>query len=480
MEILFLKVLLLGASLTGLFYSLVDFCFYGYRGLEKPNFVIILADDMGWGDLGANWAETKDTPQLDKMASEGMRFVDFHAPASTCSPSRASLLTGRLGVRNGVTHNFAISSVGGLPLNETTLAQVLQETGYITGMIGKWHLGHHGPYQPNFRGFSYYFGIPYSHDMGCSDTPGYNHPPCPACPPAAAPLQSDSGQPFFLYLALTHMHVPLTVTHQSADLKGQRVYRESLQEMDNLVGRIKNKVDSTVKANTFLWFTGDNGPWSQKCELSGNAGPFTGLWQTNRGGSSTKQTTWEGGHRVPAIAYWPNKVPANVTSTALLSVLDIFPTVVSLAKASLPPRRHFDGLDVSDILFGDSQNGHRVLFHPNSGAAGSYGALQTIRLGQYKAFYITGGAKACDGSLGPEQHHKLPLIFNLQEDPAECVPLDSSSAIYQEMLPKITEVLVDILQDISGDNTSVADYSHDPSVIPCCSTLKIACRCQLM
>ncbi|XP_036609997.1 arylsulfatase G isoform X2 [Trichosurus vulpecula] len=477
---LFLKVLLLGASFTGLLYSLVDFRFYGKTGLKRPNFVIILADDVGWGDLGANWAETKDTPQLDKMASEGMRFVDFHAPASTCSPSRASLLTGRLGVRNGVTHNFAISSVGGLPLNETTLAQVLQEAGYVTGMIGKWHLGHHGLYQPNFRGFSYYFGIPYSHDMGCSDTPGYNHPPCPACPPAVALSQSDSSQPFFLYLALTHMHVPLTVTRQSADLSGQRLYGESLREMDSLVGRIKDKVDSTVKENTFLWFTGDNGPWSQKCELAGNVGPFAGLWQTNRGGSSAKQTTWEGGHRVPAIAYWPNRVPANVTSTALLSVLDIFPTIASLAKVSLPPRRHFDGLDISEVLFGHSQNGQRALFHPNSGAAGSYGALETVRLGQYKAFYITGGAKACDGSLGPEQHHKLPLLFNLQEDPAECAPLDSSSAVYQDILPKVTEVLADVLQDISGDNTSVADYSHDPSVIPCCNALEIACRCQLL
>ncbi|XP_056673235.1 arylsulfatase G isoform X2 [Monodelphis domestica] len=525
MEGLFLKVLLLGASLTGLLFSLVDFHFFWKTGLQRPNFIIILTDDMGWGDLGANWAETKDTPQLDRMAAEGMRFVDFHAPASTCSPSRASLLTGRLGLRNGVTHNFAITSVGGLPLNETTLAQVLQEAGYITGMIGKWHLGHHGLYQPNFRGFSYYFGIPYSHDMGCSDTPGYNHPPCPACPPAVTvsespgencyldvglPLYenlliveqpanlmnlaekfaekaiefiqqaSDSGRPFFLYLALTHMHVPLTVTHQSADLPGQRVYKDSLWEMDNLVGRIKDKVDSISKENTFLWFTGDNGPWSQKCELAGHVGPFTGLWQMNRGGSSAKQTTWEGGHRVPAIAYWPGRVPANVTSTALLSVLDIFPTIASLAQVSLPPQRHFDGLDISEVLFGHSQTGHRVLFHPNSGAAGSFGALETIRLEQYKAFYITGGAEACDGSLGPEQHHELPLIFNLQEDPAECAPLDSSSTVYQNILNEVMGALVDVLEDITSDNISVADYSHDSSVIPCCNALKMACRCQLL
>ncbi|XP_066877265.1 arylsulfatase G isoform X2 [Kogia breviceps] len=430
----FLKVLLVGASLLGCLYPLVDFSSSGETRDQKPNFVIILADDMGWGDLGANWAETKDTANLDKMAAEGMRFVDFHAAASTCSPSRAALLTGRLGLRNGVPRNFAVASVGGLPLNETTLAEVLQRAGYVTALIGKWHLGHHGSYHPNFRGFDYYFGIPYSHDMGCTDTPGYNHPPCPACPRGGRPSRglekgcysdvalplyenlniveqpvnlsglaqkyaekatqfiqwaSASGRPFLLYVGLAHMHVPLSRNPLSAEAGGRRPYSAALREMDSLVGRIKDKVDLTAKNNTFLWFTGDNGPWAQKCELAGSVGPFTGLWQTRQGGSAAKQTTWEGGHRVPALAYWPGRVPANATSTALLSVLDIFPTVVALAGASLPQGRHFDGLDASEVLFGGAQAGHRVLFHPNSGAAGEDGALQTVRLERYKAFFVT-------------------------------------------------------------------------------------------
>ncbi|XP_012893353.1 PREDICTED: arylsulfatase G isoform X2 [Dipodomys ordii] len=363
-----LKVLLVGVSFSGFFYPLVDFGIRGKKMGQKPNIVIILADDMGWGDLGANWAETKDTPNLDKMASEGMRFVDFHAAASTCSPSRASLLTGRLGLRNGVTHNFAVTSVGGLPLNETTLAEVLRQAGYVTGMIGKWHLGHHGSYHPNFRGFDYYFGIPYSHDMGCTDTPGYNHPPCPPCPldagssrslerdcytEVALPLYenlniveqpvnlsslaekyaekaaqfiqqaSTSGRPFLLYLGLAHMHVPLPEIQPSVNPGSQTPYRAALREMDHLVGQIKDKVDHTAKENTFLWFTGDNGPWAQKCELAGSMGPFTGLWQTHQGGSPAKQTTWEGGHRVPALAYWPGRVPGNVTSPALLRCCSI-------------------------------------------------------------------------------------------------------------------------------------------------------------
>ncbi|XP_070250569.1 arylsulfatase G isoform X1 [Myotis yumanensis] len=520
---LFLKVLLVGVSFLGCLYPLVDFCFSGETRAPKPNFVIILADDMGWGDLGANWAETKDTANLDQMAAEGMRFVDFHAAASTCSPSRAALLTGRLGLRNGVTHNFAVTSVGGLPLNETTLAEVLQQAGYVTGMIGKWHLGHHSSYHPNFRGFDYYFGIPYSHDMGCTDSPGYDLPPCPACPRGEGPSRSPdrdcytdvalplyenlriveqpvnlsslahryaekatqfiqrasaSGRPFLLYVGLAHMHVPLTRTQLSADPQGRAPYAAGLREMDGLVGQIKDGADRTAKGNTFLWFTGDNGPWAQKCELAGSVGPFTGSWQVPRGGSPAKQTTWEGGHRVPAVAYWPGRVPGNVTSAALLSVLDIFPTVVALAGASLPRGRHFDGLDASDVLFGGSQTGHRVLFHPNSGAAGEYGALQTVRLERYKAFYITGGARACDGSVGPARSHEPPLIFNLEDDVTEAVPLDTGSAEYQRVLPQVREVLADVLHDIAGDNVSRADYSQDPAAAPCCDPHQTVCRCQ--
>ncbi|XP_004693415.1 PREDICTED: arylsulfatase G isoform X3 [Condylura cristata] len=520
---LFLKVLLVGLSSLGCLYPLVDFGSQGKAGGQKPNFVIILADDMGWGDLGANWAETKDTTNLDKMAAEGMRFVDFHAAASTCSPSRASLLTGRLGLRNGVTHNFAVTSVGGLPLNETTLAEVLQQAGYLTGMIGKWHLGHHGAHHPNFRGFDYYFGIPYSHDMGCTDSPGYNHPPCPACPRGAGPSRrpgrdcytdvalplyenldiveqpvnlssltqkysekatwfiqraSTSGRPFLLYMGLAHMHVPLSRTQRSADARGAAPYRASLREMDNLVGQIKDEVDRTAKENTFLWFTGDNGPWAQKCELAGSTGPFSGSWQTRQGGSSAKQTTWEGGHRVPALAYWPGTVPGNVTSAALLSVLDIFPTVLALAGAALPPGRSFDGLDASAVLLGKSQTGHQVLFHPNSGAAGEYGALQTVRLERYKAFYITGGAQACDGRTGPEQLQDPPLIFNLEDDGAEAEPLDRGGAEYRGVLPRVRQALADVLRDVAGDRTSRADYTRAPSATPCCNPHRAACRCQ--
>ncbi|XP_068120014.1 arylsulfatase G-like [Hyperolius riggenbachi] len=477
---------------------------------EKPNFIIILADDMGWGDLGANMGkEATNTPHLDKMASKGLRLLDFHSAASTCSPSRASLLTGRLGIRNGVTHNFAITSLGGLPLNETTLAEVLQQSGYVTGLIGKWHLGHQRLYHPNGRGFQYYYGIPYSNDMGCTDSAGYNYPPCPSCPHKSArspggcntklalPLLENAQiveqpvnltsltsryaekaadfirdaraqkRPYFLYVALAHMHVPLSIGPSKTP------YGDSLREMDWLVGQITANADS----HTLIWFTGDNGPWAQKCDLAGSVGPYMGVWQTAQGGSAAKQTTWEGGHRVATIVYWPGVVAANSTSLALLSMLDIFPTIVTLANATLPTNRRYDGKDISAVLHGESQHGERIIYHPNSGAAGKIGNIEALRLGQYKAYYTTGGAMSCDGQTGPEQQHDPPLVFNIEQDPQEGTPLDKQSVEFQQVLPQIEAAMFHLHEDLRSDNVSIADYSQNPSAMICCNPKHTVCRC---
>ncbi|XP_026993413.1 arylsulfatase G isoform X3 [Tachysurus fulvidraco] len=486
---------------------------------EKPNFIIILADDIGWGDILTNESDNT-TPWLNMLKLEGKRFTDFHSPASTCSPSRAALLTGRHGLRNGVTHNFAKGSVGGLPLNETTFAQLLRDAGYYTAMIGKWHLGHSGFYHPISRGFEYYLGIPYSNDMGCTDKPGFDLPSCSPCEQSkhssrkdggcdaktALPLfenqtiveqpldlwaltekyakasvtqiltARNKGKPFLLYVALAHMHVPL-FHNCFLNVTAKEAYSASLSDMDSLVGRIKQAIDTFRIENTLIWFTGDNGPWEQKCEFAGSTGPFQGKWQTSRGGGSAKRTTWEGGHRVPSVVVWPGKISPNTTSNALLSGMDIFPTILSLAGVDPPSDRHYDGIDVVHILLNESDTGHKSLMHPNSGAAGQFGDLQTVRVGHYKAFYITGGAEACRGGSGKQELHDPPLIFNLDTDEAEGSPLDPASEEYQLILKEVEREREELLWDIATDNVSTADYTVSQSAVPCCQPQNPACRC---
>ncbi|XP_051925654.1 arylsulfatase G-like [Hippocampus zosterae] len=495
---------------------------------KMPNFILILADDIGWGDLDVNHPEqkAKNTPNLNLMAEQGLRFSDFHSPASTCSPSRASILTGRYGLRNGVTHNFAVSSVAGLPLSEVTLPQLLQKAGYYTAMIGKWHLGHNGPYGPTKRGFDYYLGIPFSNDMGCTDHPGYDIPQCLGCDSSGGqtmrlrgserqqtdcyskvglPLMENSrvveqplnlwnltrqyrsaalrtmrearerGQPFFLYLALAHMHVPLAPPLATPSPPHSRAYAASLQEMDRLVGSIRS---ASNKNDTLIWFTGDNGPWQKKCQYAGSTGPFKGKWQTKRGGSSAKKTTWEGGHRVPSVACWPGVIPANTTSAALLSGMDIFPTLLSLAGVTPPSDRRYDGMDVTSVLLGGEKTGHKVLFHPNSGAAGRFGDLQTVRAGKYKAFYMTGSSEACGGDVGTQELHDPPLIFDLERDEAEETPLKVGTPEYQETAERVTLWREGLLWDIATDpSVSEADYTTDDSATPCCEPTRPVCRC---
>ncbi|XP_017273905.1 arylsulfatase G [Kryptolebias marmoratus] len=497
---------------------------------KKPSFIIILADDIGWGDLDVNQPEkkTNNTPNLNLMAQQGLRLTDFHSPASTCSPSRAAILTGRYGLRNGVIHNFGVNSVAGLPLSEITLPQLLQQAGYYTAMIGKWHLGHNGPYSPTNRGFDYYLGIPYSNDMGCTDTPGYNLPPCAPCVSAGPevirlrrsvhggcysevglPLVENSsiveqpldlwtltekyksaalkivhsararGQPYLLYVALAHMHVPLAPPF-SPDTPAARspsdgAYTASLRDLDGLIGALKTASDND---NTLIWFTGDNGPWEQKCQYAGSVGPFTGKWQTNKGGGSAKQTTWEGGHRVPTVVYWPGRIPANTTSSALLSGMDIFPTVLSLAGVTPPSDRRLDGIDATNVVLQRQHTSRDFLFHPNSGAAGRFGDLEAVRAGKYKAFYITGGAEACGGGKGEQQLHDPLLIFDLERDEAEETPLRLDTPEYELVARRVAREREELLWDIATDKSvSTADYSTDKSAAPCCDKTQAVCRC---
>ncbi|XP_072311683.1 arylsulfatase G-like [Eucyclogobius newberryi] len=497
---------------------------------KKPNFIVILADDIGWGDLDENLnpeVRRNNTPYLNLMAQQGLRFTDFHSPASTCSPSRAAILTGRYGLRNGVTHNFGVNSVAGLPLSEVTFPQLLQAAGYHTAMIGKWHLGHNGPYRPTKRGFDYYLGVPYSNDMGCTDTPGYDLPPCLPCDSVVLnvtrklrrgdmkgcyykvglPLiENDSivdqpldlwtltetykstalriinnarekGQPYLLYIALAHMHVPLAPRLSPPQTSHHSIYATSLQEMDSLVGALKSAVEDS---DTLIWFTGDNGPWEQKCQYAGSVGPFKGKWQVNKGGGSAKQTTWEGGHRVPTVAYWPGRIPPKTTSSALLSGMDIFSTVLALAGVTPPSNRRYDGVDVTDVLLNGGQTGHEFLFHPNSGAAGQYGDLQTVRSGKYKAFYITGRSEACGGMIGSEELHDPPLIFDLEADKAEESPMDPWTCDYQEVADRMARGREELLWDIASDmSVSTADYSTNRTAAPCCDPTLPVCRCPL-
>ncbi|KAK7870334.1 hypothetical protein R5R35_003721 [Gryllus longicercus] len=501
-----------------------------YSLKNRPNIIIILADDMGWGDMGANWAETTDTPNLDALAKGGLRLSDLHSGASVCAPSRAALLTGRLGLRTGVVRNFGAAALGGLPRNETTFAEMLRAAGYRTAMLGKWHLGLQPGHHPLDKGFDKYLGVPYSIDMGCTDSPAANLPPCPTCPldesatshrnasrveggcfeDLALPLIKDrdiihqptnlstlaeqyarfgedfilttsEGRPFLLYAALAHVHVPLATGARFAEASRRGPLGAALRELDWLTGRLAKAADA-ARRDTLLWFLSDNGPWEAKCTLAGSAGPYLGSWQRSAagggGGSASKRTVWEGGHRTPSFVRWPSHVPGGRVSGALASALDVLPTLAALTGAALPAARSLDGRDISALLLHPDPPAaplRQVLFHPNSGAAGEQGQIGAVRVGDLKVVYFSGGAATCGGAQGPPRALRPPLVFDVGADPAEARPLGGQVAAAAR--EKAARALDALQRSVRADNTSRADYrSHRPAR-PCCSSYSAVCRC---
>ena len=478
---------------------------------NSPNIVLIFADDMGWADLGANVNANEtvtNTPTLDRLAHDGIRFTDFHVGGAICTPSRAALLTGRLGLRTGVVRNFGVTSKYGLPTNETTIAEYLKTVDYTTAAIGKWHLGLHNGHHPVDRGFDYYFGIPYSDDMGCVREPtGFNLPMAPPCTGNSSdkplPLYEDkriisqpvnlwnlheyyaekatsfirknaNKQKFFLYVPLTHMHVPLTYADKFNVT--QSPYRNTLLEMDYVVKMIVQELkDNDIYNNTLLWFMTDNGPWEEKCEFAGDIGPFKGQYEKDTtGGSSAKMTSWEGGHRVPSLIHWPDVVKKGEVCESLTSSLDVLPTLSSLTGFQMKTDRVFDGEDITSLLKNgcSNQSNRTLIIQVTTGGSDKDGLVGCVRFSNYSAVLYTGGTAGCRTPAPPLLYQDPPLIFNLSADPQQQSPLPQNA----DLIKQVKNVVQDFYNNVKNDKTTIANYAADEESKPCCVDL-MHCSC---
>jgi arylsulfatase A len=319
----------------------------GQSQQQQPNVIFIYADDLGYGDLRC-YGSRIQTPNLDRMASEGIRFQQFCSASSVCTPSRAALLTGRYPNRMGMEGLLFPEDKKGIPATETTIGQMVQGAGYRTACIGKWHLGAYPEFLPTSRGFDEYFGIPYSNDMNprvlmrntevleqnCKlDTLTQRY-----TDEAVGFINRSKDRPFFLYLPHTFPHIPLAASPRFRKKSKVGLYGDAVMELDWSVGEVlKALAENGIDENTLVMFSSDNGPWYQ-----GSAGPLRGR----------KGDTWEGGMRVPFIARWKNRIPGGRTTSSFASTLDILPTVARLAGSRLPSQP-LDGADIWPLLSND-------------------------------------------------------------------------------------------------------------------------------
>ena len=326
---------------------------------QKPNIIFIYADDLGYGDLGCYGSKVNRTPHLDQLAAAGIRFTDFYSAAPVSSPSRAALLTGRYPVRMGINHVFFPESFTGIPASEVKLGEVLQRQGYRTGIVGKWHLGHHHPFLPLQNGFDEYFGIPYSNDMRSvhymrgneierfrvsQDSITYTY-----TQEAIRFIENHKDRPFFLYVPHNMPHVPIAA---SANFKGRSangLYGDTVEELDWSVGQILKKLDELgLDQNTIVIFSSDNGPWLTE---GPNGGVATPLFQG-------KGTTWDGGQRVPTIIRWKGRIRGGQVNSDVAAMVDWFPTLAKLAGGAVPADRIIDGCDLAPVLLDAGQRAH--------------------------------------------------------------------------------------------------------------------------
>ena len=415
---------------------------------DRPNIVILFADDLGYGDLGCYGHPTIRTPNLDRMASEGMRFTQFYSAAPVCTPSRAALMTGRLPIRTGLTHVLFPYSTGGIPDSEVTLAEILKSRGYATACVGKWHLGHRPQFLPVRHGFDSYFGIPYSNDMSPKTNPRYkgkqDAPPTPLIENdkivEEEPDQSQitrryteraveflrkatgEGKPFFLYFPHTFPHIPLFASERFRGKSPRGLYGDVVEELDWSAGEVFRTLrELNQEKHTLVFFSSDNGPWLIQREAGGSAGLLR----------EGKTSTWEGGVREPFLAWGPGRIAAGVVTQAFGTLMDLFPTCARLAGAEAPADREYDGQDLGPVFFQNDPG--REPFHIYYYLE----ELHAIRKGRWKLHIVTTSPTAPD--YGTKKHDP-PLLFDLLADPSEKYSVaDSDPGVVNELLGLIAE-----------------------------------------
>jgi arylsulfatase len=432
----------------------------------RPNVVLILADDLGYGDLGSYGATGLATPNLDRLAREGVRLTEHYAAANTCSPSRAALLTGRYPPRSGVNAVLFHDTPEGLPASELTLAELLRDAGYRTAMVGKWHLGATGEFMPLAHGFSEFFGVAHSNDQknfflydGAHRLPDAvdQHQLIRRYTDRALDFlgrAAGGSAPFFLYLSYNAPHVPLYPAEGFAGRSERGTYGDVVEELDASVGEVLAKLTALgIDRDTLVVFTSDNGPWLAMRDWGGSAGPL-------RGG---KTGTFEGGHRVPALARWPARIPAGREVRGVTVMTDWLPTVVQLAGARLPDDRPIDGRSLVAVLEGRGEREATPFFYFRTRfpLGDQDYAIGAVRSGRWKLKLPQWGyPRVLEYFMRAEQYAHGLMLFDLEADPGEQHDVAADHPDVVAALSREIEAFEDSLVAAPPVRWSAAPHDH--------------------
>lgn len=442
-----------------------------------PNIVLILMDDMGYGDIGRTGANQYETPNLNRLASQGMQFTWYYCPQAVSSASRAGLLTGCYPNRVGISGALMPWATTGINPAETTIAEMLKTRGYHTGIIGKWHLGHHLEFLPLQNGFDDYYGLPYSNDMWPVDFDGVpmrlrdttntkmKYPELPLIEGnekvgevrtladqdkltaeytrrAVAFIKEHKKGPFFLYMPHSMVHIPLGVSEKFRGKSRQGLYGDVMMEVDWSVGEVlKALKENGLEKNTLVIFTSDNGPW---LNFGNHAGTTGGLREG-------KGTSWEGGQRVPCIMRWPGIIPSGEICSQLASSIDLLPTLAAITGAKLPPLK-IDGINILPLLLGDKSASprHEFLYYYEQNS------LEAVQRDFWKLVLphkgrtyreMKPGSRGWPGPTGTETI-RVPQLYDLRRDPGEWYDV---SKYFPEKVQELEALAAGARKDL-GDN----------------------------